>query len=214
MPFLLVLFLVYFPDFFTDLMMPDKLIKKSFHKRTRQRDSLLRAIMSGADKSDKRCSYCVSKNLQDCLVSPLDSSRCFECVRLNKSYCDVQGLTPDQLDRVSAQHFRLEEELEEAEDVLAEAAAKVARLRKQKRVWYDRMRRAVARGISDLEELDRVEREEAEAAARQAVVSVPSSAGPSQSVDAVDWSAFDLDPSLFPSLETDGIPAGSPERSS
>jgi hypothetical protein len=195
--------------------MPDKIIKKSLHKRTRQRDSLLRAIMSGADKSDKRCSYCISKNLEDCLVSPLDSSRCFECVRLNKSYCDVHGLTPDQLDRVSSQHFRLEEELEEAEDVLAEVAAKVSRLRKQKRVWYDRMRRAVARGISDLEELDRVEREEAEAAARQ----VPTSASnlpvsvPSSSVDAVDWSAYDFDPLLLQDLGSGGIPAESPERS-
>lgn len=197
-------------------MMPDKIVKKSLHKRTRQRDSLLKAIMSGADRSDKRCSYCISKNHGDCLVSPLDSSRCFECVRLNKSYCDVQGLSPNQLDRVSSQHFRLEEELEEAEDVLAEAAAKVARLRKQKRVWYERMKRAIERGIDNLEELERVEREEREAeAARQAALLAPSSVvGPSQSVDAVDWSAFELDPSLFPPLVTGEIPSESPGRSS
>ncbi|PON19981.1 hypothetical protein TGAM01_v211151 [Trichoderma gamsii] len=67
-----------------------------------------------------------------------------------------------------------EEELEEAEDVLAEVAAKVAHLRKQKRVWYERMKRAVARGITDLAELDCVEREEAEAA-RQAALA-PNSA--------------------------------------
>lgn len=196
-------------------MMPDKIVKKSLHKRTRQRNSLLRAMMSGAAKSDTRCSNCISKNHADCVVSSLDSSRCYECVRLNKSYCDVQGLTPDQLDRVSSHHFRLEEELEEAEDVLAEAAAKVARLRKQKRVWYERMKRAVARGITDLEELDRVEREEAEAA-RQAALLAPSSAvaGPSQSVDDVDWSAYALDPSLFPLLGTGEIPAESSGRSS
>ena len=41
--------------------------------------------------------------------------------------------------------------------------AKIDRLRKQKKLWYEKMRRAVARGITDLEELDRVEREEAEA---------------------------------------------------
>ncbi|KAK1246416.1 hypothetical protein MKX08_000218 [Trichoderma sp. CBMAI-0020] len=72
------------------------------------------------------------------------------------------------------------EELEEAEDVLAETAAKVARLRKQKRVWYERIKRAVARGITDLEELDRVKREEAEAV-RQAALLAPNStaAGPS-----------------------------------
>lgn len=168
--------------------MPDKIIKKSLHKRTRQRDSLLRAIMSGADKSNKRYSYYISKNHKDCLISPLDSSHCFKYIHLNKSYYNVQGLTPNQLNYISTQHFYLEEELKEAEDILAEAAAKVARLQKQKRVWYDRMRRAVAQGISDLEELDRVEREEAEAAARQATTLVPSLtiAGPSQSVNAVN----------------------------
>lgn len=70
-------------------MMLDKIIKKSLHKRTVQRDSLLRAIMSGANKSDKRYTYCILKNHEDCLVSLLDSSRCYECVRLNKAYCDV-----------------------------------------------------------------------------------------------------------------------------
>lgn len=169
---------------------------------------------------DKRCSFCIAKGHKECLLSSLDSSRCSECVRLNQSYCDVRGLTSDQLDRVSAQHFRLEEELESAEDALAEVAAKVSRLRKQKRVWYERMRRAVARGITDLDELDRVEREEAEAAARQAATSAPnltasvSVSGPAvSSVDAVDWSAFELDPLLFQDLGSDEIPAVSPGNS-
>ncbi|PTB47343.1 hypothetical protein M431DRAFT_514422, partial [Trichoderma harzianum CBS 226.95] len=134
----------------------------------------------------KRCSFCISKKFDECLLSPDDSLRCSNCVRLNKSYCDVRGLTADQLDQVSAQHFRLEDKLESAEDALAELAVK-----------YERMRRTVARGITDLDKLDRVEREEAEAA-RQAATLLPNPTDPvtaGSAVDAVDWGAFD--PSLL-----------------
>jgi uncharacterized protein YdcH (DUF465 family) len=193
--------------------MPNR-ITKSVHPKTTRRKSLFQLIIAGAQDMDKRCSFCVSKGHKECLLSPNDSSRCSECVRLNQSYCDVRGLTSEQLERIAVHHFRLEDELEEAEEERRRADAKVERLRKQKKAWYEKMRRAVARGITDLEELDRVEREEAEAA-RQAALLVPSSTvGPSQSVDAVDWSAFALDPSLFPPLETGEIPAESSGRSS
>ncbi|KAH9435934.1 hypothetical protein MCOR02_004844 [Pyricularia oryzae] len=59
-------------------------------------------------------------------------------------------------------HSRLESELEAAEEARRAADLKVERLRKQKKLWFERMMRAVSRGIDDLEELDRVEREEAE----------------------------------------------------
>lgn len=158
--------------------------------------------MSGAAKSDTCCSNCILRNHADCVVSSLDSSRCYECVRLNKSYCDVQGLTPEQLDRVSSHYFRLEEELEEAKDVLAEAAAKVARLWKQKKVWYERIKRAVAQGITDLEELDRVEREEAEAACQAATAHLAegSSGVDPASLEPADLGAWVMDPELAQSL--------------
>ncbi|EHA49555.1 hypothetical protein MGG_17554 [Pyricularia oryzae 70-15] len=52
--------------------------------------------------------------------------------------------------------------MEAAEEARRQIDAKIERLRKQKRMWFEKMMRAVSRGIDDLEELDRVEREEAE----------------------------------------------------
>jgi hypothetical protein len=82
-------FYIVFLIFLTDLKILDKIVKKSLYKRTQQRDSLLKAIMSGADQSNKYCSYYILKNHRDCLVSPLDLSHYFKCVYLNKSYCDI-----------------------------------------------------------------------------------------------------------------------------
>ena len=38
---------------------------------------------------------------------------------------------------------------------------KVMRLRKQKKLWFEKMMRAVSRGIDNVEELEKVEKEEA-----------------------------------------------------
>ena len=40
---------------------------------------------------------------------------------------------------------------------------RVLRLRKQKKMWFEKMMRAISRGIDIVEELERVEREEADA---------------------------------------------------
>ncbi|KAI7908727.1 hypothetical protein M0657_012163 [Pyricularia oryzae] len=101
------------------------------------------------------CSACESQGIAKCAVSPRDSSRCVECVRLGRSRCDVMGVSREQLHRIAVQHSKLESELEAAEE-------KVLRLRRQKKMWFEKMMRAVRRGIDNLEELDRVEREEAE----------------------------------------------------
>ncbi|KAF5009660.1 hypothetical protein FDECE_4137 [Fusarium decemcellulare] len=117
------------------------------------------------------CSSCAKRGLTSCQVSPTDSSRCSECVRLNLPRCDVVEVSPAQLRHIAVQHQKLEEELERAEE-------KVLRLRKQKKLWFEKMMRAVSRGLDTVEELERVEKEEAEKEAarqRQADVShVPS----------------------------------------
>ena len=101
------------------------------------------------------CSFCEGRGIASCQVSLQDSSRCAECVRLGRSRCDVQGVGPAELRNIAEQHQKLEDELLAAKE-------KVLRLRKQKRMWYEKMMRAVRRGIDNLEELDRVENEEAE----------------------------------------------------
>ncbi|KAI6342193.1 hypothetical protein MCOR25_011188 [Pyricularia grisea] len=103
-----------------------------------------------------------------CAVSPQDSSRCIECLRVNRSGCDMLGVSNAQLRNIGRQHSKLDTEVKALEeDILAEQQKiqekqlKLLRLRKQKKLWFEKMMRAVSRGIDDLEELNRVEREEA-----------------------------------------------------
>ncbi|KAH6614532.1 hypothetical protein B0J18DRAFT_302527 [Chaetomium sp. MPI-SDFR-AT-0129] len=120
------------------------------------------------------CSSCSSRGLDSCEVSVADSSRCAECVRLKLPSCDVLGVSPSQLRNIATQHQKLEDELMAAEE-------RVLRLRKQKRAWFEKMMRAVSRGIDSVEELEIIEREEAEAAAVARASEGPGSAlhGPS-----------------------------------
>lgn len=175
--------------------------------------ALAASILSHSSEM-KPCYSCEKKGTQ-CLASERDSTRCSECVKDHKSHCEA-FLSSQQLLRISRRRDQLDSEVEAAEEEAMRLMAKIARLRKQRKDWKEKAARAISRGIEDLEELDRVEREEREAeAARQAALSAPNCvAGPSQSVDAVDWSEFELDPSLFPPLATDEIPAGSSGRSS
>ncbi len=61
------------------------------------------------------------------MVSPLDSSCCVECIRKNRSSCDIIGVSFKQLLTISTQHLHTEVELEEIEEC-------VVRLRKQKKI--------------------------------------------------------------------------------
>ncbi|EJP60702.1 uncharacterized protein BBA_10348 [Beauveria bassiana ARSEF 2860] len=82
-----------------------------------------------------------------------------------------------------------ESELEAAEEELKKASAKVRRLRKQKKLWFEKMMRAIARGIDNVKELERVEREEAEQLQKTTgVLPTPSE---------------DLDPALVRSLDAE-----------
>ena len=131
-------------------------------RKTEQKDSLLSVILQNAITMPS-CSFCEGRGILSCQVSAQDSSRCAECVRLGRSRCDVQGVTPEGLRRLGQQHQRMESELEAAEEERRAIDAKIERLRKQKRMWYEKMMRAVRRGIDNVEELERVENEEVEA---------------------------------------------------
>jgi hypothetical protein len=159
------------------------------------------------------CSSCRQAGAE-CVGSSSDSGRCSECVRLNLARCDANGLSPQQLRKIAAQHTKFESELEAAEEARRAMDAKVERLRKQKKLWFEKMMRAVSRGIDDVEELERVEREEAEREQRRSEIS-GSSAARSSTEDVLDpdfmstWDAVyahvPLDPAL---LETFGVVGG------
>ncbi|KAF3763099.1 hypothetical protein M406DRAFT_323008 [Cryphonectria parasitica EP155] len=138
------------------------------------------------------CSYCKGRGLGSCKVSPGDSSRCIECVRLGRSKCDVMDLSPEELRNIATQHRKLEDEIEKRETELL-------RLRQQKRMWSEKMKRALRRGITRVEELDRVEAEEAEAervrvaAEVQAVVAEESAVVVGDpSFESFDWNSVDV----------------------
>jgi hypothetical protein len=136
------------------------------HPKTVDRDQLLAAMFDSSVPVKHPCSYCEDHKLP-CEASPSDSSRCLECVAHNQSLCDAQGVSVQHLRKIASNFRRLETEMEEAEDELAVVAAKVKRLRQQKRKWSEKMIRAVSRGVTSVEELEELERQEAEEARRQ-----------------------------------------------
>jgi hypothetical protein len=94
------------------------------------------------------------------------------------------------------------------------AEERVLRLRKQKKMWFEKMMRAVSRGIDTVEELERVEREEAEASAAEAAAAPPpdSTTPPLLGAEfAPLWDAVYPDVSLEPSLLAEfGLLEGAP----
>lgn len=157
-----------------------------------RRNDLLSVILSNPDLATMpSCSYCKEKGREQCQASPLDSDRCVWCVRDNQSRCDILGVSPSQLRSIADRHSRLERELEEAEERALAEQQKVQRLRKQKKLWFEKMMRAISRGIDNVEDLERVEREEAEKE-RQSTERSSSSSSPS----------FDLPPGFVESWDT------------
>jgi hypothetical protein len=142
---------------------------------TDRRNVLLEVILASSVVMRNSCSVCEKAGIECVGPSPDSSrtSRCKECIRLNRPRCDAQALSPAQLRRIATTHSRFESELEKAEEERRVMDAKVERLRKQKKLWFEKMMRAVSRGIDSVEELERVEQEEAEReSARQAEASV------------------------------------------
>lgn len=166
---------------------------------TDRRNALVSAIL-GNPSIMAVCSYCERRGKSSCQASLSDSSRCLDCVQHGQSRCDIQGLSAQQIRRLGAIHQRTEAELDAAEEELERASAKVRRLRKQKKMWLEKMMRAVSRGIDTVEELERVEKEEAEREARRVEEQRPSSSGDQFSGVSIDPIFLDDDVALSPSF--------------
>ena len=57
---------------------------------------------------------CFKRGFRFYVVSPLDSTQYMECIRSNRSRCDVLDPIAVQLEVLSSIHVRLEAELEDA----------------------------------------------------------------------------------------------------
>ena len=69
------------------------------------------------------------------------------------------GFSAKALLDAAAHHHKLEAEIEEIEEKRREMDEKVQRLRKQKKMWYEKMTRAIQRGFASVEEMEREEEE-------------------------------------------------------
>lgn len=93
------------------------------------------------------------------------------------------------VERVSLEKDRLEEQKEQAEADLLEAIARLKRLRRQEKHLREKAAEMIRRGVEDLDELEAIERQEAEASALSEIQIL-------EDHGVIDWSAMELDLSL------------------
>ncbi|KAF3768397.1 hypothetical protein M406DRAFT_243406, partial [Cryphonectria parasitica EP155] len=105
-----------------------------------------------------------------CFASEEDSLRCMECIKYKHGNCNMHGLLPSQVEKIVAQHSAAEAALDNAEEELERAIAKVCWLRKQRKLWAEKIACAVHRSLNTIEELDCVE---AEKLAREQQARIP-----------------------------------------
>jgi hypothetical protein len=124
------------------------------------------------------CSRCQQSG-SECRVLP-NSTKCGSCTRLGRP-CNVREVTDLQFDKIDREKERLDAEIlkaQEEEEKLSNEAlvrrAKWRRLLKQKKFLKEREIELVRRGLSNVEELERVEEEEREAQEAVNTTPVPS----------------------------------------
>jgi hypothetical protein len=200
--------------------MSDRVEKKQKSKQpkpsTVRKNKLLQVILASDLLEMPSCSNCEEKGLATCEVSPSNPGRCVRCVRDTLSHCDVQEFSVKNLERAGRQFHEHELALEKLEEERRIMDAKIERLRKQKKMWFEKMMRAVRRGISSVEELERVEKEEAEREAARQTEGRPSSPD-SHLLDGFNWDVSFPDVPLSADVaswmlmwpETSAIAAGS-----
>lgn len=168
-------------------------------KKTEERHRLL-ALIEQFGVEVMPCSFCQGRHFRCEMMEGV--SRCKECVRRGRS-CDglLVGSTirrvVDADDRLKVEEEKTEEKLLAAQAALSEAVAKLVRIRKQRASLKTRGVDLARRGAASLDELDALEREEAEAAI---------SAQASGAVGVIDWSV--LSSGFYPELAMRPSPGG------
>src|SRR5689334_16602483 len=117
--------------------------KRKAVKPSTERKNLLFAAIAGTGFEMPSCSSCEERGKDTCEVSPLNPDRCVPCVRGGLSHCDVKEFSAKALEKAGKQFHEHELALQEAEEELQQQLRKIDRLRKQKKLWFERMMRAV-----------------------------------------------------------------------
>jgi hypothetical protein len=125
-------------------------------KKLRERLDLARRIeLCGIEISP--CSYC-EKQERKYLVAE-GSSRCSECARRGQR-CDIEGIPASSWVALEREEERLDAEEKKAAATMAESAARLARLRKQKKFLYKRVAEILRCRLKTLDKLDKAEEKE------------------------------------------------------
>ena len=130
-------------------------------EQTANRVALSARIVKSGEVAMVSCRRCESKGW-DCKLSSF-SLKCSACV-LSATKCEAAEIAPPDFATIDRAMERLEKEELEAEAVLDAAAeqirvsrAKLRRLRKQKKFLKDREKKLFDKGLSDVEEFERLE---------------------------------------------------------
>lgn len=183
-------------------------VQKQRKSSTERKNALLRILLESQTVEMPSCSSCESLGAASCEASPQNPNRCIPCVRNGRSRCDIQGISVVDLEHVGAQYQKMELEMAKAEEERRAMDAKIERLRKQKKMWFEKMMRAVRRGLSSVEELEKVEKVEADReAARVAENRPPSATSVSLGADfTATWDAVYSDVELTPEMMATWVP--------
>ena len=153
-------------------------------QKAAQRSALASLIDRNGIAVDMPCSSCF-KAQRVCRMSG-DSSRCLECVKRGRS-CDGSSVASSLSRNVAAQE-KISKDIEEAELKLAEALARLTRLRKQRQLLNAKSSEMAARLDRELNEEDGIQTQE------EAILAEQSAIGEAQSLGAelIDWSALGM----------------------
>ncbi|KFA69399.1 hypothetical protein S40285_10793 [Stachybotrys chlorohalonatus IBT 40285] len=168
-------------------------------RKLAERDILLAEVAKFGHYTDMPCTRCYNAEKR-CLIAP-GSSRYYKCIRLKKA-CDGSSVA-HSLSRLTKEDAKLEAAEESAVQALAEATARLTRVRKTREALRKRRDEAIRRGLRGLDEEDEVSEEPLIIETQQAV-------GDLQSMGAfgvVDWDAVGFD-FAGPSSETAGSSSG------
>ncbi|KAI1086147.1 hypothetical protein F5B19DRAFT_187447 [Rostrohypoxylon terebratum] len=135
------------------------------------------------------------------MVSELKT--CSNCAKRVRCFCDGSAIEMSSLSDIGRERERIAVERRRAEEELQSLAGKLTRLRKQDEYLQRRGLEMLKRGLSSIEELERVEQEEKDRAAREKLAR-PSEVEPSDAnvsmAFPVSFSGFGLGP-MSPSTE-------------
>lgn len=181
-------------------------VPKSRSSKSIQRSALACRISERGFDAEMPCTACF-RGKRVCRMSD-ESSRCLECVRRGRS-CDgitvgsscsfcwflvLAFLLTVSVNRASKEQKKIEKQIEESEEVLQEALARLSRLRRQRDVLRKKTSELFARGMRELDEEDGVRSQE------EAILQEQQAVGEAQStahLDVLDWTSILGEPDLF-----------------